>query len=80
MRLILLCSLALVVYSAPLDEYVMGDMIFVGDPNKVARNANMNARKWDKGMQRIISLVIIRILKPINFWIFHINSPFNIRK
>ena len=50
MRLILLFSLALLAYSAPLDEYVMGDMIFVGDPNKVARNANMNARKWDKGM------------------------------
>ena len=58
MRLILLFSLALVVYSAPLDEYVMGDMIFVGDPNKVARNANMNARKWDKGMMINISVVV----------------------
>jgi hypothetical protein len=49
MRLILLFSFAIIAYSAPLDEFVIGDMIFVGDPNKVARNANMNARKWDKG-------------------------------
>ncbi len=42
-----------VAFTAPIEDEnvtIMGDMIFLGDPRKVSRNANMNARKWDKGV------------------------------
>ena len=47
----LILALMAIAYAAPVDEeVVMDDMIFLGDPTKAARNANMNARKWDKGV------------------------------
>ena len=40
-----------IVNAAPTnDEVVMGDMIFLGDPKKTARNGNLNARKWENGV------------------------------
>jgi hypothetical protein len=49
MRLISLFTFAIIAFSEPLDEFVIDDIIFIGDPNQYSRNAYMSARKWKKG-------------------------------